>query len=88
MDNGRLSRAGGERRHRIWSTGDLVPDVSIYGTLRPSARAKFEDGLIVTAGTINPHLPRKAVPSEGILAWLEFGQAPEPTASEPTTKTD
>jgi hypothetical protein len=55
---------------------------------RDFARAKFEGGLIVTAGTINPHLPRKAVSSEGILAWLEFGQAPEPTASEPTTKTD
>jgi len=27
------------------------------------ARAKFKDGLIVTAGTIIPHLPRVAIPS-------------------------
>jgi hypothetical protein len=59
---------------------------------RDFARTKFEDGLIVTAGTINPHLPRRAIPSEEIPAWLESGQAPEPTDREdvhgPTTKTD
>ncbi len=53
---------------------------------------KFDGGLIVTAGTINPHLPRRAIPSEEIPAWLESGQAPEPTGGEdahgPTTKTD
>jgi hypothetical protein len=55
---------------------------------RDFARAKFEGGLIVTAGTVNPHLPRTAIPSEGVLAWLETDQAPEPTASQPATKTD
>jgi hypothetical protein len=59
---------------------------------RDFARTKFEGGLIVTAGTINPHLPRRAIPSEEILAWLESGHAPEPGQSEdpqgPTTKTD
>jgi hypothetical protein len=38
--------------------------------------------LIVTAGTINPHLPRRAIPSEEIPAWLEAGQAPEPRDRE------
>jgi hypothetical protein len=35
------------------------------------ARAKFNDGLIVTAGTIIPHLPKRAVPSVEIPTWLE-----------------
>jgi hypothetical protein len=59
---------------------------------RDFARMKFDGGLVVTAGTINPHLPRRAIPSEEIPAWLESGQAPEPTDREdapgPTTKTD
>lgn len=59
---------------------------------RDFARKKFEDGLIVTAGTINPHLPRRAIPSERIPAWLESCDAPEPgdseNAHEPSTKAD
>jgi hypothetical protein len=35
------------------------------------ARRKFDAGLIVTAGTINPYRPRVAIPSEKILAWFE-----------------
>jgi hypothetical protein len=35
------------------------------------ARTKFTGGLIVTAGTIIPHLPRRAIPSAEIPAWLE-----------------
>jgi hypothetical protein len=46
---------------------------------------KFDGGLILTAGTLNPQLPRKAIPSVEISVWLKFGQA---FASEPTTKTD
>ena len=49
---------------------------------RDFARPKFDGGLIVTAGTINPHLPRRAIPSEEIPAWLESGQAPETTDKE------
>ena len=59
---------------------------------RDFARTKFDEGLIVTAGTINPQLPRKAIPSQEIPAWLESGQAPESKDSEdaqgPATKTD
>ncbi len=47
------------------------------------ARTKFEGGLIVTAGTIIPHLPRRAVPSAEIQAWLDAGQVLEPFASGP-----
>jgi hypothetical protein len=35
------------------------------------ARAKFNEGLIVYAGTIIPHRPRRAIPSSDIPAWLD-----------------
>jgi hypothetical protein len=38
------------------------------------ARAKFDDGLILTAGTIVPHVPKRAIPSGSIPTWLEEGQ--------------
>ena len=38
---------------------------------RDFARAKFIEGLMVTAGTIIPHLPRVSIPSTEIPAWLE-----------------
>lgn len=34
------------------------------------ARSKLDDGLIVFAGTINPHLPRRHVPSSQVHLWL------------------
>ena len=55
---------------------------------REFARTKFDAGLIVIAGTLNPQLPRKAIPSVEIPVWLESDQAPEPFASGPRTTTD
>jgi len=59
---------------------------------REFARTKFDGGLIVTAGTVNPHLPRRAIPSEEIPAWLDAGQMAEPADREdahgPKGKTD
>jgi hypothetical protein len=49
------------------------------------ARAKFEQGLVVTAGTIIPHLPRHAIPSSRIAAWLEPVEE-EPTENPPTDR--
>jgi len=34
------------------------------------ARSKLEEGLTVFAGTINPHFPKRLVPSSQIYAWL------------------
>ena len=42
---------------------------------REFARMKFDGGLILTAGTLNPQLPRKAIPSVEISVWLKSGQA-------------
>jgi hypothetical protein len=59
---------------------------------RDFARTKFDNGLIVTAGTVNPHLPRRAIPSEEIPAWLESNSTPEEPdredVNDPTTKRD
>ena len=59
---------------------------------RDFARTKFYSGLIVTAGTVNPHLPRRAIPSEEIPAWLESSSIQEEPDQEdvngPTTKPD
>jgi hypothetical protein len=41
---------------------------------RNFARAKFDEGLVVTAGTIIPQLPRRAIPSGNIPSWLDEGQ--------------
>jgi hypothetical protein len=38
---------------------------------REFARAKFAEGLNVNAGTINPHLPKRAIASSEIHRWLE-----------------
>ena len=48
------------------------------------ARMKFEEGLIVNAGTINPYSPRRAIASGSIPLWLEEMQAQEtPDPSDP-----
>jgi hypothetical protein len=49
---------------------------------REFARTKFEEGLIVTAGTINPHLPRRAIPSADIPGWLAAGEQPDSAGLE------
>jgi hypothetical protein len=40
------------------------------------ARAKLVDTPKVTAGTLNPHLPKRTIAARQILEWLE--QADEP----------
>ncbi|MGY8664496.1 hypothetical protein Q3C01_19390 [Bradyrhizobium sp. UFLA05-109] len=37
------------------------------------ARAKLDEGLIVFAGTINPHLPRRHIASGDVHTWLAEG---------------
>ena len=44
---------------------------------RTFAREKFNEGLIVFAGTLNPFLPRRLIPSSEIPAWIERGQDEE-----------
>jgi hypothetical protein len=34
------------------------------------ARSILDEGLVVFAGTINPHLPRQLIPSQNIADWL------------------
>jgi hypothetical protein len=39
------------------------------------ARSKLAEGLVVFAGTINPHTPKRVVPSSHIQAWLADDEA-------------
>jgi hypothetical protein len=50
------------------------------------ARAKFDEGLVVTAGTIIPHLPKRAIPSGSIPSWLDEGR--EQDSGDATGNTD
>jgi hypothetical protein len=77
--NGTLMR---RRNPRLTKTFDTE------AAAREFARAKFDGGLIVTAGTLNPQRPRKAIPSVEVPVWLESGEAPEPFANGPAPKTD
>ena len=43
------------------------------------ARSKLDEGLTVFAGTINPHTPKRLVPSSQIYTWL----ADEQVGNEP-----
>jgi hypothetical protein len=64
--DGTLSR---RRRHpRLTKTFETEAEARAF------ARTKFNDGLIVTAGTVIPHLPRTSIPSADIPAWLEADQ--------------
>ena len=48
------------------------------------ARAKFAEGLVVTAGTIIPQLPRRAIPSGSIPSWLQEGPEQQGSNAEST----
>jgi hypothetical protein len=50
------------------------------------ARAKLDEGLIVFAGTLNPHLPRRLIPSNGVHAWL--GEGDEDSVEPPLRPDD
>jgi hypothetical protein len=41
------------------------------------AKTKFDDGLIVSAGTVNPHSPRQAIASINMPGWLGLEQEQE-----------
>jgi hypothetical protein len=38
---------------------------------REFARQKTAEGLLVNAGTLNPHLPKRAIASSDIEQWIE-----------------
>ena len=54
------------------------------GEAKIFARSKLEEGLTVFAGTINPHFPKRLVPSSEIYAWLadEHGDSEPPPGDQ------
>ena len=47
------------------------PEFETEEQAREFARAKFNEGLMVHAGTVNPYLPRRTIPSSDIPGWLD-----------------
>ena len=100
----RLDRPNGSRMNHTWYVTFEVPKIGtlvrrrsprLTKTFRTEiearefARAKFDNGLIVTAGTINPHLPRRAIASADIPDWLKPGQepgSPDQAGAHPTRR--
>jgi hypothetical protein len=35
------------------------------------ARARFNEGLVLFAGTLNPHVPKRLIPSHNVALWLD-----------------
>jgi hypothetical protein len=57
----KLPSVRGRRASRVFTT---------EAEAKMFARAKLDEGLIVVAGTINPHSPKQLIPSEDIDRWL------------------
>ena len=57
-----------QRRSRSTQTFETEAEAKDF------ARAKFDEGLVLTAGTIIPHVPRRAIPSGSIPSWLDEGR--------------
>ena len=56
-------------------------ETKTFGTekeAREFAREKFNEGLIVHAGTVIPHLPRRTVTSNDVPGWLDDQRDREP----------
>jgi hypothetical protein len=61
-----LPKQKGKRRFARWSdTFQSEAEAKVF------ARQKLEQGFLVTAGTVNPAVPRRVIPSEEIHCWLE-----------------
>jgi hypothetical protein len=79
-------------KHTWYVTFEVPPDGTLLKRRHPRltktfeteaeakgfARTKFNDGLIVTAGTIVPYVPRLAIPSVDIPAWLGSARQVDP----------
>jgi hypothetical protein len=50
---------------------ELEMKIMKYRSLAEFARTKVAEGLNVSAGTINPHLPKRTIAPTRIHRWLE-----------------
>jgi hypothetical protein len=57
-----------QRGRRIARATEMFEDES---QAREFARQKTAEGLSVNAGTLNPHLPKRAIASSDIQKWIE-----------------
>jgi hypothetical protein len=57
----------GKRRRRARATETFRSELEA----KEFARAKLAETLNVTAGTLNPHLPKRTIAATQMLEWLE-----------------
>ncbi|WP_271623399.1 hypothetical protein [Bradyrhizobium sp. CCBAU 11430] len=50
------------------------------------AKEKLDEGLVVTAGTLNPHTPKQIIPSSAVSIWL--GGALDQSADRSNSRSD
>lgn len=46
-------------------------------------RSKLEDGVVLLAGTINPHFPKQLIPASRIQSWLAEKEGDPTSAARP-----
>jgi hypothetical protein len=66
------------RSQRITRSFETEPEAKDF------ARARFNEGLVVFAGTINPFFPKQLIPSSDIPQWLDGPQEQEAAKRETT----
>ena len=52
------------RHPRLTKTFETEMEAKLF------AKEKLDQGLVVTAGTLNPHAPKQIIPSSALTTWL------------------
>ncbi|MGY3130068.1 hypothetical protein ACVWZM_000750 [Bradyrhizobium sp. USDA 4501] len=52
------------RHPRLTKTFETESEAKLF------AKEKLDQGLVVTAGTLNPHAPKQVIPSSAVSIWL------------------
>ncbi|MBR1032296.1 hypothetical protein [Bradyrhizobium liaoningense] len=52
------------RHPRLTKTFETETEAKLF------AKEKLDEGLVVTAGTLNPHAPKQIIPSSAMSIWL------------------
>ena len=53
------------RHPRLTKTFETETEAKLF------AKEKIDQGLVVIAGTLNPHMPKQVIPPNAISTWLE-----------------
>ncbi|MBR0881792.1 hypothetical protein ABIF65_003527 [Bradyrhizobium japonicum] len=68
------------RHPRLTKTFETEKEAKLF------AKEKLDEGLVVTAGTLNPHTPKQIIPSSAVSIWL--GGALDQSADRSNSRSD